>query len=246
MADPGRVETYRAGDGAELYLRRWTPPARPWARLTVLHGARSHGQWYAGGCAEFAAAGLAVTLLERRGAGLNTARRGDAPGFRRLIDDAADFLTLERRRQSALPQIVLGVSWGGKLAVALPYRAPGLADGLVLACPGLCPRVRPPFPARARIGLARLLRPTRPFPLPLNEPELFTDSPEWRAFIRVNRYDLHAATARFLASSAAFDLYLPPRPRARDRAGADTAGGGRPGDRQRPNPAVRRRVPQPG
>ena len=208
MADPGRVETYRTSDGAELYLRRWQPAGRPWARLTFLHGARSHGEWYAGGCSEFAAAGIAVSLLERRGAGLNSTRRGDAPNFRRLIDDVAEFLLRERRRRADLPQVVLGVSWGGKLAAALPYRAPGLAAGLVLACPGLCPSVSPPVGTRLRIALARLIRPTRPFPMPLNEVELFTDSAQWRAFLAGNRYDLHAATARFLTASAAFDIYL--------------------------------------
>ena len=208
MADPGRVETFTASDGAELYLRRWLPANTPWARLAFLHGARSHGEWYARGCAEFAAAGVAVSLLERRGAGLNTARRGDAPNFRRLIDDVAEFLTRERRTRADLPQVVLGVSWGGKLAAALPYRAPGLAAGLVLACPGLCPRVTPPIATRLRIAAARVARPTRLFPMPLNEAQLFTDSPEWRAFIAANRHDLHAASARFLASSVSFDIYL--------------------------------------
>lgn len=207
MAD-GTVETFRASDGYAFYLRRWVPTGTPWARLTVLHGARSHGEWYARSARAFADAGLAVALLERRGAGLNTVRRGDAPGFRRLLDDAAEFLRAERRTRADLPQVVMGVSWGGKLAAGLPYRAPGLADGVVLACPGLCPRVRPPLASRLRILAARLIRPTKAFPIPLNDPELFTSDPARQAFLRANRYDLHAASARFLVASTAFDLYL--------------------------------------
>ncbi len=209
MADAGgAVDTFRASDGYTFTLRRWRAATTPWARLTILHGARSHGQWYARSCREFADAGLAVALLERRGAGLNTARRGDAPGFRRLLDDVAEFLRAERRTRADLPQIVMGVSWGGKLAAGLSYRAPGLADGIVLACPGLCPRVRPPLASRLRILAARFVRPTTPFPVPLNDPDLFTADPARQAYLRANRYDLHAATARFLVASTALDVYL--------------------------------------
>jgi len=204
----GEVGTFRAADGYEFYLRRWHPPALPRARLVVLHGVRSHGGWYERSCTAFAAGGLAVTLLERRGAGLNTARRGDAPGFRRLLDDVAEFLRADRRTRADLPTVVMGVSWGGKLAAGLPYRHPGLADALVLVCPGLCPRVRPPLAARLRILAARLLRPTREFDIPLNDAELFTGDPRWQAYLRANRHDLRRATARFLVASTALDVYL--------------------------------------
>ena len=208
MADAGRVEAFAAADGAEFYLRRYRPPGPPRGRLVVLPGVRSHGGWYGRSAAAFAAAGLTVTVLDRRGAGLNTSRRGDAPGFRRLLDDVAEFVLAERRTRADLPTVVMGISWGGKLAAGLPYRRPGLVDGLILACPGFCPRVRPPLPTRLRIAAARLMNPTAPFPVPLNDPELFTASPDWQAFVRANRHDLHAATARFLTASAALDVYL--------------------------------------
>ena len=204
----GRIELFRPSDGTEFYIRRYSPPVPPRGRLVVLPGARSHGEWYVRSARAFAAAGYLVTLLDRRGAGLNTSRRGDAPGFRRLLDDVGEFITAERRTRADLPTLVMGVSWGGKLAAALPYRWPGRVDGLVFACPGFCPRVRPPLRTRLRIAVARLLRPTALFPIPLNDPELFTTDATWQTFLRTNRHDLHAATARFLAASAALDVYL--------------------------------------
>ena len=180
----------------------------PRARLVFLHGIRSHGGWYGRSCAAFAAAGFETYFLDRRGSGLNTARRGDAPSFRRLLDDVAEFVQSLRAERAFVPVFACGISWGGKLAVGLPYRKPGLIDGLVLLCPGLAPKVAPPLPRRLRIALARVLRPERLFPVPLNEPELFTAAPEWQKFIDADPYGLRLATARFLFSSFSLDIYL--------------------------------------
>ncbi len=203
-----RLATFRASDGYAFYYRRWDPPAVPRARLVFLHGIRSHGGWYGRSCARFAAAGFEVHFLDRRGSGLNTARRGDAPGFRRLIDDVAEFLRHLRADRGWLPVFLAGISWGGKLAVGLQHRRPGLADGLILLCPGLRPKVAPPFARRLRIALARLVRPWRTFPVPLNEPELFTASPTWQKFIAEDRFGVTEATARFLSASFGLDVYL--------------------------------------
>jgi alpha-beta hydrolase superfamily lysophospholipase len=205
---PGHIHTFRASDGYPFYLRHYPAAGAPRARLVFLHGIRSHGGWYARSCAAFAAAGFETYFLDRRGSGLNTARRGDAPSFRRLLDDVAEFVQSLRAERAFVPVFACGISWGGKLAVGLPYRKPGLVDGLVLLCPGLAPKVAPPLPRRMRIALARVLRPERLFPVPLNEPELFTAAPEWQKFIDADPYGLRLATARFLFSSFSLDIYL--------------------------------------
>ena len=53
-------------------------------RVIFLHGIQSHGGWYPRSCSKVAAAGYEVFFLERRGCGLNSEARGDAPSFRRL------------------------------------------------------------------------------------------------------------------------------------------------------------------
>jgi alpha-beta hydrolase superfamily lysophospholipase len=204
----GALSTFRASDGYPFYYRRYAPAGAPRARVVFVHGIRSHGGWYTRSCCALAAAGFEVYFLDRRGAGLNTAHRGDAPGFRRLLDDVAEFVQGLRAERARLPVHVCGVSWGGKLAVGLPYRRPHLIDGLVLLCPGLVPKIAPPLLQRARIALARGLRPWTFFPIPLNEPDLFTASAEWCRYIDRDPHGLRAATARFLFSSFAFDLYL--------------------------------------
>lgn len=205
---PARLSVFRASDGYPFYVRHFASAGPPRARLVFVHGIRSHGGWYLRSCCTFAAAGFEVYFLDRRGAGLNTASRGDAPEFRRLLDDVAEFVQQLRSERGWLPVYVAGISWGGKLAVGLPYRKPGLVDGLVLLCPGLVPKIAPPFLRRMRIALARVLRPWRKFPIPLNEPELFTASALWQKFIDTDPHGLREASARFLFSSFSLDIYL--------------------------------------
>jgi alpha-beta hydrolase superfamily lysophospholipase len=208
LAEPCRPVAFRASDGYEFLGRRYPTPGRPLVRMVVLHGIRSHGGWYARSCEAFAAAGCEVHFLDRRGAGMNTARRGDAPGFRRLLDDVAEYITAERRTRPWLPTVLVGVSWGGKLAVGLQYRRPGLVHGLVLIAPGLKPLVRPSPGERLRILAARAMRPGKAFPIPLNDPELFTPHADARRFIAADRFGLRHATARFLFASVGLDVYL--------------------------------------
>src|SRR5947209_20083679 len=102
------------------------------------------------------------------------------------------------------PWFVMGISWGGKLAVALQRRHRGLTDGLILVAPGFCPRprARPPVGERLRLVWAWLFAPTRPFPIPLNEPDLFTANPEQQRFIADDPLALRTATARLMAERA--------------------------------------------
>jgi alpha-beta hydrolase superfamily lysophospholipase len=202
------LATFASSDGYRWYYRRFDPPGRPKGRLVFVHGIRSHGGWYTRSCSTLAAAGYEIYFLDRRGSGLNTAHRGDAPNFRRLLDDVAEFLLMLRQTKPSLPIVLGGISWGGKLAAGLPYRRPGLIDGLVLLCPGLCPKVTPPFLQRVAIALARVRRPRKQFTIPLNEPELFTASPDWQKYVEEDRYGLRQATARSLFSSFSLDIYL--------------------------------------
>jgi alpha-beta hydrolase superfamily lysophospholipase len=196
------VQTHTASDGYAWRYRRYAAAGPPRGRVVVLHGIQSHGGWYTASCQSLARAGYTVEFLDRRGAGLNDAARGDAPSFRRLLRDIAEFL------KTGPPAFVVGISWGGKLAVALEQFYPGLARGLVLLAPGVCPRVRPPAGLRLRIAWSRLVAPARLFDIPLDDPALFTANPERQAFIRDDPLALRRATARFLVSSVHLDFVL--------------------------------------
>ena len=202
------IATIQASDGDRFYVRRYFPAGLPRGRIVMLHGIRSHGGWYERSCGQFRDAGYEVHFLDRRGSGWNTARRGDCPSFRRLIDDVAEYVYDLRSTRAFLPTFLAGISWGGKLALGVPIRRPGLVDGVTLLCPGLTPKIGPPLSRRLRVLLARFLRPENRFPIPLNDPELFTDSDQWQRYVTEDRYGLTEATARFLFESFRFDVYL--------------------------------------
>ncbi len=204
----GEVALFRASDGYRFYTHRFRPAGAPLARVLVLHGIRSHAGWYERSCRELAERGYEVHFLDRRGSGWNTAHRGDAPSFHRLIDDMAEYALELRHTQAGLPLFLAGISWGGKMAVALAARHPTIVSGVALLCPGLKPVVQPPLATRLRIALASRLRPTKLFTVPLNEPDFFTASPGGQRFIAEDRYGLRLATARLFFGSFRFDRFL--------------------------------------
>lgn len=202
------IATFPASDGYRWHFRHYSTPVTTRAVVVGIHGIQSHGGWYLHSCQRLAEAGFPVWFLDRRGSGLNTEARGDASRFRRLLDDLAEFIVHLRRQQTGKKIILLAISWGGKLAVALQRRFPGLCNGLALLCPGFFPRMRPSLRQRLAIAWSRLIRPGRLYPIPLNDPELFTASPRWLEFLRQDPLSLHKATARFLVASVFLDRYL--------------------------------------
>jgi alpha-beta hydrolase superfamily lysophospholipase len=197
--------------------RRYEPAGEPRGVIVCLHGIQSHGGWYQYSSQKLCAAGFRVLYLDRRGSGLNDKSRGDTPSFGRLLDDIADFLrspvVTGNGDKRNLPVFLHALSWGGKLAVALQRWQRGLIDGLILLCPGLFPHVGVSLWQRLRIMAARTKSPTRLFPIPLNDPDLFTASPRWRDFIRNDPLALRQATARFMVASALLDRYLRKAPK---------------------------------
>lgn len=210
--DLAKVDQLITSDGYRCALHRYPAQGPVKARLVCLHGIQSHAGWYTRSSAAFAQAGYEVVFLDRRGSGRNEQNRGDTPSFRRLLLDLAELLQAERNPGQRT--YLLAISWGGKLAVALERYRPGLTDGLLLVTPGLCPRITPRFQDKLRILWSRLTGPTRLFPIPLDDPDLFTGDPTWQAFIRADPLSLHQATARFLVESARLDAYLRWCPRA--------------------------------
>jgi alpha-beta hydrolase superfamily lysophospholipase len=212
------VETFKTSAGYACRYRRYTPRSPLLrAHLICIHGIQSHAGWYEHSCLQLSEAGYLVSFLDRRGAGLNMQDRGDTPSYRRLVDDIAEFVQSLRSQgapdhhsplTTSPPVFLLAISWGGKLAVALERRHPGLVDGLVLLCPGFFPSIGPTLRERLAIAWSRLVSPQRLFPVPLQDAELFTATPRWQQFIRDDPYSLRQATARFFAASVFLDRAL--------------------------------------
>lgn len=196
------VESFTASDGYVWKYHRYTPDAPVRGRVVYLHGIQSHAGWYEGSCRHLARAGYTVEFLDRRGSGLNPQARGDTPSWQRLVQDISEWIGTGPK------PVLLSVSWGAKLAVAVEMLHPGSTRGLGLFTPGICPRLGPPLLTRIRIGGAWLVAPWRTFPIPLDDPALFTSNPERQTFIREDPLALRRATARFFIESVRLDAAI--------------------------------------
>lgn len=213
MADPTlspAIRQYKASDGYELNYRHWVPAGMVQGYVVALHGIQSHSGWYEYSSRRLSEVGFDVRFLDRRGSGLNQKDRGHADHPDRLINDVAQMLSQvhwERKLAGAsVPVILLGVSWGGKLAAVTAARRPELLDGLALLYPGLRARVRPRFYQRWLLNLGMALGAARkPVPLPLDDPALFTGESAWREFIFDDPLAIHEATVSLLRVSVALD-----------------------------------------
>ncbi len=240
-----RIDYYDAPDGRRLAVRVWDAVGPPRGRVVFLHGITSHGGWYDRSCHHLAEAGFEVHFLDRRGSGLNIDHRaGDVDRHETWIDDVAAHLDalahipLPRREgpgegfpappagadsqtpPSPLhPPVLCGISWGGKLAVAVARRRPHLVRGLGLLCPGL---YSPHEPGPLRRLLLAAPKPPRMRErrvwIPLRDPALFTDTPKWLEYIEHDPLSLRTVTVRFaqadrqltrLARRSAPFLHLP-------------------------------------
>ena len=199
-----RIIHYSAADGYRCAVRVWKPE-RPLARVVILHGIISHGGWYWQSCDYLAARGIEVHLIDRRGSGLNASGLGDVDIYRTWLSDVE--LYLEQLGEE-VPRLLLGISWGGKLAVAVARHRAELVRGVGLLCPGLFARQSPAGWQHMALRIAASLgQLDRRLKIPLQDPELFTNSPYWRQFIRRDPLTLRQVTIRFALADQQLTRY---------------------------------------
>ncbi len=191
-------------DGYPAYGRYWSPPK---VRGAVLyhHGIQSHCGWYESSPARLVEAGYAVLQVDRRGSGRNQQERGHADSADQLITDAGAARDELARRSGHSDYHVVGVSWGGKLAVAAYIHEPAGIRSLSLVTPGLFPLVGVSKSQMAKIGFAMLYEPHQRFDIPLNDAELFTTVPKWQKFFQTDELTLRECSAGFYLASRRMD-----------------------------------------
>ncbi len=217
MSEPS-IRSFTASDGYRIHFRHWKSQS-PRGIVIALHGIQSHSGWYEASSRAMVDAGFDVYFADRRGSGLNGLQRGHAAHGMRLINDVRALAALvrnERRTASgdggSQPLIIMGISWGGKIAAAAAATFPTEFNGLALLYPGLHPRIRPNAWQRFRLNLARRFEITRTdIPIPLRAPELFTDTLEWQQFIVNDPLALHTVTSSLLNAGRDLDELITAR-----------------------------------
>lgn len=203
---PPRFHTWTLSDGYRLHGRLWRPARRAGSSaLLYLHGIQSHGGWFEWSASLLAESGSPVILPDRRGSGRNETARGDTPSMGRWLADLDELADWAAAEFGVARLGVLGVSWGGKLAVAWTLARPRRVAALLLIAPGLFPAVDLPARTKLRIGWSLLRGGRALFDIPLNDPALFTENPAGRAFIAADPLRLRQVSARFLWCSRRLD-----------------------------------------
>src|ERR1700722_2274098 len=90
-------------DASGLCFRSYLPdpaPARPRARLALLHGYGDHGGRYGHALNWFAERGISCCTLDFRGHGRSFGRRGYVRRWDEFLDDLDTFLAWERSRNA--------------------------------------------------------------------------------------------------------------------------------------------------
>ncbi len=211
---PASIHTAVAADGYALQYRVWPAVGEVRATVVFLNGVMSHSGWFEPLAAELTAAGVHMVGADRRGTGTNEVARGDAPGAKHLVTDAAAIIAAERVRVRAaagddVPLVVVGWCWGAVLAVHLAPELGEALDGLVFVAPGLCPTSLVSEKAEAeaaRVGPGPEDEPALPSPL---SEDLFTAGPALEGFILQDPLRLRAFTRRFRAIMDRMALFAP-------------------------------------
>ncbi|MEE8384408.1 MAG: alpha/beta fold hydrolase, partial [Dehalococcoidia bacterium] len=207
------IETVTLSDGYCATVRWWRPD-NPRGAVLYFHGIQSHGGWYEHSGGLLAENGLTVLMPDRRGSGRNRAQRGHVASAKRCLEDGQDALgaLLE---ETGLPSAhVVGVSWGGKLAVALADAVGDRVRSITLVAPGLFPKVDLTASDKFFVAMAMLYEKDRLFDIPLNSPRLFTANPRWMKFVEDDALKLTQVTAGFLLASRRMDRTIARFPRS--------------------------------
>ena len=121
--------------------------------MILLHGFGDHSGRYADVAAWLAQRGLAVYALDQRGHGRSPGKRGHVSRFAQFLSDVAALRRLVAS-ETAAPQLLLGHSFGGTVALRYLETEPEGLAGAIVSSPFLAVAMAVPVWKRA---LARVL-----------------------------------------------------------------------------------------
>lgn len=197
------LRTLRCGDGYPLAYRTWHAHENPLATFVIANGMMSHSLWFRELAQRLVEFRLHVVGADRRGSGLNSGRRGDAPSRPALLDDLRRILDQER---NGAPVYLAGWCWGALLTVNAALEVPDRISGLVLLAPGIFPSRNVIHAAgRASIGSLHEHPDVACLQSPVSE-AMFSDLQRIRTFIAEDDLAQRTFTPRFFRISREMSL----------------------------------------
>jgi alpha-beta hydrolase superfamily lysophospholipase len=204
------IKTFRSDDGKDLacVIHRPRRPDPRRAAFIYLHGIESHSGWFDKAARQIAGRGFPVVCLDRRGSGINRENRGHVSGHVErgfsLVEDIHRAVGIARASGKVDEIYLIGLSWGGKYAMAYDAIHPDEVDGMILITPGMKPKVDLKPLEKAAVFTDVVFAPKRQHRIPI-EPEMFTTDPQQLAYIKNDPLKLHTASAGFMWQSLKMD-----------------------------------------
>lgn len=191
--------------GTPVAYARWDHP-RPRGRVVISPGYGEHGERYRHTARWLHRLGWSVTAMDHQGFGRSGGVRGDARGIRAPVEDLAQVLRQERladalasgATRAPWPQVLLGHSFGGLVALLTLLWHPDALDALIASSPAVALREIPaPLRVLQRVLLYTL--PHKPLSVKGDKTQVCSDP------VLVQRYwddplCHHQVTAGFLAA----------------------------------------------
>lgn len=216
------IKIYHVSDGFALKYRHYTAASEataspdsedslphPRGAVIAVHGIQSHSGWYSDSSIAMARSGWDVYFADRRGSGLNGRDRGHADHGIRLVNDLKTLIKLAKQDHPDRPIVLLGLSWGGKLATAFTAMHADLIQRLILLYPATDTFVGPKLWNRMLLRFARHHDVRKKLiALPFTDAELFTNVTEYQARIQNDPLALNAVTTGFLNATADLDRII--------------------------------------
>jgi|GEM_PF-1123616 len=179
------------GDGGyELNARYWQAD-QPHALMVMVHGIVSHSEWMGAIATPLAQQGISCLALDRRGAGLNTQARGDAPSTDALLNDL--HAGMQWAAEQNLPIHLCGFCWGSNYVVNYLTDHQIKIESMVFIAPSLFPAawiMEQPFEVGDSADATQ--EPVMPI-------DQFTDGPLFESYIKPDPHRLRKVSTRLNA-----------------------------------------------
>ena len=201
-----KLKKYTLQDGTEIAYREWHGKKNSDV-IIYLHGLLSHMGWFMDIGNLLNKKGLHIYAVDRRGAGLNQKDRGHMESYWVLIDDVKEIVERVRGEHPGKKVYLMGLCWGGKIAVTFAAYHQDIIDGLVLVTPAIKSRVDLPLKEKMNVIFNNYFHPRKLFDVPLYD-HMFTKKARHTDFIVNDELKLKKATARFFFETGKMNLHF--------------------------------------
>ncbi len=181
-------------DGERVFCRLWGEEGAADVAL-CLHGVESHSEWFEEVAAALGEKKWACFAFDRPGWGRSEGERGHLSSYRAALRLVVAAATALRRRFGRVH--LVGLSWGGMLALYAALRRGLFFDSVTLVAPGIWPAARLPWRSVFRVAAALAANaPQRRVRLPIDV-AWFTRRQDRTAYIQRDAYRVTEVTASF-------------------------------------------------